>query len=243
MRTTFARCFLSRPAQGCQSLFESRAGRHGSVGYNHESAPASKRLTDLSRNGRGIHSADSTDQSGLGMECTLDVFHKSIRIAKKSHGEIPRGSHTKPGFVLYRKRITFRYFVIASDQRERGNPTRSVVARRSPFDAAQAKLRTSRDSFAESTLSEANVLGMTFQVRLPRRFAPRNDASINALAIATAIAAWLRTGQEQRCNIGSDVLSDAPSPRRLQRTFGFGALSSDASSPSSLPCIFFTSSS
>ncbi len=34
--------------------------------------------------GCGILSADSTDQSGLGMECTLDIFHKSIRIAEKS---------------------------------------------------------------------------------------------------------------------------------------------------------------
>jgi hypothetical protein len=34
--------------------------------------------------GCGILSADSTDQSGLGMECTLDIFHKSIRIAEKN---------------------------------------------------------------------------------------------------------------------------------------------------------------
>ena len=66
------------------SRIESRTGGIGSVDYNHYSAPRSKCLADFRRAGCGILSADSTDQSGLGVGCTLDIFRKSIRIAEKS---------------------------------------------------------------------------------------------------------------------------------------------------------------
>ncbi len=49
----------------------------------------------------------------------------------------------------------------------RSNPTRSVVARRLPLGSARGRLRNPQRFLAS--------LGMTYQVRLLRRYAPRND--------------------------------------------------------------------
>jgi hypothetical protein len=85
----------------------------------------------------------------------------------QGHGEIHEQSRTS------RPLLCVSLSVNASTRRVRGNPTRRVVARRSPLGIARGRLRNSRDSLAEFTLSGANVLGMTLQLGSGQAFQVR----------------------------------------------------------------------